>query len=245
MPAPKDTDTQLPASHVHAAVTGKHRTALEAIFRHPTPHNLEWHDVIGLMGSIGMIQEKANGDVEFKLAGALHRLHKPHTKNLAVEEVIKLRHFLQQAGWSPDGKHPKAGQPAPSAPNLMLVVDHHGAKIYRVEVASTDPLEHQIKPYDPHHFLHHLTHKGQSREAGQRAPEDPGFYEQVAQALAAANKIAVVGHGTGKSNEAQQLLDHLRSHHYEIYAHIAREIVTDLSSVTPAQLLHIARQALA
>ncbi len=43
--------------------------------------------------------------------------------------------------------------------------------------------EHVIKPYDPHHVLHHLAHKDQSRERGQRAPEEPACYNAIADAV--------------------------------------------------------------
>lgn len=154
-----------------------------------------------------------------------------HTPQTAVREgAISLPHPVTQ--------------PASTAPDLMVVVDHHAAKIYRIDITSQSHAEHEIKPYDPHHFLHHLTHKDRSREAGQRTPEEYSFYEQIARALAPARKIVVIGHGTGKSNAAHHLIEHIRSHHPAIYQRIVHEVVADLSSITPPQLLDIARQAL-
>jgi len=105
-------------------------------------------------------------------------------------------------------------------------------------------LKREIKPYDPDHFLHHLTHKDQSRERGQRAPEDASFYERIGAALAAADRIVVVGHGTGKSNAAQHLTEYLRTHHRETYQRIVHEIAADLSAITAPQLLELAEHAL-
>ena len=93
-------------------------------------------------------------------------------------------------------------------------------------------------------FLHHLTHKDQSRERGQRAPEDASFYERIGDALAAADRIVVVGHGTGKSNAALHLTEYLRTHHRETYQRIVREIAADLSAITTPQLLELAEHAL-
>ena len=132
----------------------------------------------------------------------------------------------------------------PEPPTLMVVVDHHGAKIYRIASASGGASKREITPYDPHHFLHHLAHKDQSREQGQRAPEDPSFYKRISDALAAGGKIVVVGHGTGKSNAAQHLAEYLRTHHRETYQRIVREMEADLSAVTTPQLLALAEQAL-
>jgi hypothetical protein len=128
---------------------------------------------------------------------------------------------------------------------LMVVVDHHGAKIYRIDPGSGHPSSHEIRPYDPHHFLHHLTHKEQSREEGQRAPEDPSFYKRISDALAAAGRILIVGHGKGKSNAAHHLLEYLQTHQRETYQRVVREIEADLSAITTPQLLVLAEQALA
>jgi hypothetical protein len=125
----------------------------------------------------------------------------------------------------------------------MVVVDHHGAKIYLIRRASGDASSHEITPYDPHHFLHHLTHKDQVRAEGQRAPEDPSFYSRIGDTLAVASRIIVVGHGKGKSNAARHLVEYLRTHHRETYQRIAREIEADLSAITTPQLLELAEQA--
>jgi hypothetical protein len=128
--------------------------------------------------------------------------------------------------------------------DLMVTVDHHEARIYRLDVGSHDTSEHAIKPYDPHHFLHHLSHKDQPRERGQRAPEDAGFYEEIAHGLVAAGRIVVVGHGSGHSNAAMHLVEHLRTHHHTIFEHLAREVTTDFGDMTAGELLDAGRRAL-
>ena len=238
-----DDDTSTVAGNL-SSVTGSHRRTLEAIFRHPSAHNLEWNDVVGLIREIGEAHEKANGEFVFEVAGKRHIMRKPHTKDLTSSEVIEIRHFLTQAGWSPELSSQPAVHPDPAAPSLLIVVDHHEAKIFHVDVTSDDASEHLLKPYDPHHFLHHLAHKDQSREQGQRAPEEPAYYEEIAEAVALGGKIVVVGHGAGKSDAAHHLTEYLRSHHSETYGRIVREIVADLSSITTRQLLDLARQAL-
>jgi hypothetical protein len=224
------------------SVTGAHRRTLEAIFRHPVAHNLEWSDVVGLIGKLGDVNEKANREFVFEVAGKRHVMRKPHAKELTTSDVIEVRHFLAQAGLSPGVPSRPAADPA--APSLLIVVDHHGTKIFQVDVTSDDASEHVIKPYDPHHFLHHLMHKDQSRERGQRAPEEPAYYEKIAAAVALGGKIVVVGHGAGKSNAAHHLIEHLQAHHRETYQRIVREIVADLSSITTPQLLDLVRPPL-
>jgi hypothetical protein len=231
------------ASKGRAALHGAHLRTLEALFRHPPAHNLEWMDVVSLIESIGAVQEKGGNKFSFDVGSEHYSMHKPHTKHLTSIEVVDLRHFLQRAGWSPEVPSQAPAHPEPAAPTLMVVVDHHGARIYRIDTAVGDASKREITPYDPHHFLHHLTHKEQSREQGQRAPEDTSFYKRIGDAVAAGGRILVVGHGTGKSNAAQHLTEYLRTHHRETYQRIVREIGVDLSVITIPQLLALAEEA--
>jgi hypothetical protein len=223
---------------------GAHLRALEAVFRHPVAQNLEWMDVLGLIARIGVVNEKDGNKFAFDVGGQHLLMHKPHTKDLTSSDVADLRHFLQHAGWSPQGSSQSSGSPEPPAPTLMVVVDHHGAKIYRIDSANGAGAKREIRPYDPYHFLHHLTHKEESRQQGQRAPEEPAFYQQIGDALATGGGIVVIGHGTGKSNAAEHLIEYLRSHRHETYERIVGEIGTDLSATTTPQLLALAEQAL-
>lgn len=236
----KERDRDNTAAANRAAIHGARLRTLEAIFRHPAAHNLEWMDVVELVKEIGTMDQKASGEYDLLVAGKHHLMHKPHSKDLTGSEVADLRHFLQDAGWSPEAPSEAAPEPEPAAPTLLVVVDHHGAKIYRIDAASGEATGKVIHPYDPHHFLHHLSHKGQPEETGQRAPEDITFYKRIADAVAAGGKIIVVGHGTGKSNAAHHLTQYLRVHHANTYQRIVAELTADLSSITPPQLLQLA-----
>jgi len=217
---------------------------LEAIFGHPSAHNLEWSDTVALIEKIGDVEQKANNEFAFKVAGERHLMHKPHSKDLTGTDVVALRSFLQNAGWTASGAAPAQAADIPTLPSLLVVVDHHGAKIYHIDISGNDVSTHTIEPYDPHHFLHHLTHKDQDREKGQRAPEDSSFYQRISHALAGTERILVVGHGSGHSNAAHHLIDYIRSHDSDTYGRIVDELTADLSSITLLQLLALARKTL-
>lgn len=222
-------------------------TTLDALFRHPIASNLSWLDVTKLFEKIGTINQKAHNEVTFSVAGEHHAIHKPHNKDLTKSEVMEFRHMLTKAGWSPlAAAAPPAGDTAEAAtpPDLLVVMDHHEARIFHLDVSAVDIADHVIKPYDPYHFLHHLTHKDQSRERGQRPPEDHQFYAQIAHAVADAGRIVVVGHGKGHSNAADHLVEYLRLHHRDIAQKLTREVGADLSALTDPQLLALGRRAL-
>ena len=225
------------------------RRTLQALFRHPIAHNLQWKHVVALFKMLGTLEQETHDAIVVRIGGAQHHVHKPHSKDITVHELLEFRSILTQAGWSPDaeaGQNPPAAEPAitTSPPDLLVTVAHHEARVYHLDVHSADPLDHVITPYDPHHFLHHLAHKSLPRERGQRAPEDPGFYKRLAETVASARAIVVVGHGAGHSNAADQLVEFLRLHHPETFRKVACEVVADLSSLTPAQLLVLGRHTL-
>ena len=227
-----------------AALHGAHLRALEAVFRHPPAHNLEWMDVVSLIGKIGAVRARGGDSFSFEVGSERLLMHKPHAKELTTSDVVDLRHFLERAGWSAQGPTRATADRAPVAPVLVVAIDHHGARIYRMDPVPGDASKQAITPYDPHHFMHHMAHKGQSREEGQRMTEETSFYEAIAAALATGGAIVVVGHGAGTSNAAQYLTEYLRSHHRETWQRVVSEIAADLSAVTPAQLLVLAEQAL-
>src|SRR5579871_5638594 len=82
----------------------KHAHTLQQIFQHPPSHNLEWHDVIGLIKEIGTVQE-SNGHLTFTLHGLSEEFHPTHDKKdvTDVDQVMRLRHFLERAGIAHDG----------------------------------------------------------------------------------------------------------------------------------------------
>lgn len=223
---------------------------LDAIYRHPLAHNLEWADVVALFERLGSVEQKSNNEVAFTIGGEHRLVRKPHTKDLTTSEVMEFRHVLTQHGWSPHkGSAGPVGSavashPADTSDDVLVVMEHHQARLYHLDVRSRDPAEAVIRPYDPHHFIHHLAHKDQSRERGQRAPEDPGFYRRIAEAIARCGRVVVIGHGTGHSDAAHHLIEHLKLHCPETYKRVAREVTADLSSVTEPQLLILGRRAL-
>lgn len=219
------------------------RGTLAALFDHPTAHNLTWAAIVRLFGHLGDVEEKSNDEFAFQVGGDHLTMRKPHTKDLTAPDVLDFRHFAVRLGWSPDRKSKPAAADTSVVPSFLVVMDHHEARIYLIE-AGTDPDKSVIRPYDPHHFLHHLSHKDQSRERGQWAHEDATFYERIAQTIARGGRIVLVGHGNGKSNAAHHLAEYLDKHHHQAYSRVTREVVADLSHITEPQLLEIGRRAL-
>jgi hypothetical protein len=216
MTDPRHDDHGGAASNPSAAVTGVDRRTLDAIFRHPLAHNLSWREVVNLFTAIGGSEEKHNGEFVFRAGDDTLAMNKPHTKDLTGQEVMDLRHFLKRAGWSPSESAPPELDAAATAPSLIVVIDHAGAKVYRIDRSIDDG--HGVTAYDPKHLLHHLERKMRDEDRDETYPEDEQFFEQVAD---------------------------LQAHHKQTYARIVREIVADLPHLTTPELLELGRHAFA
>jgi len=220
------------------------RRVLETIFRHPTPGNLAWSEALHLIERLGTAQEEPNGKILLAIGEHRHVLHQPHAKELTREEVTELRKFLEAAGATPasvDVAEEEQGIES-ATPDMLLTVDHHEARLFAIE--GTSAQARTLRPYDPHHFLHHLTHRQERELRGQREPEESSYYAQIAAALAPARRIVVLGHGTGHSNAAAHLQELLRAKHPDIARRVVATKAVDLSAVTEPQLLASAAELL-
>jgi hypothetical protein len=228
------------ASHMSTA----DRRTLDAIFHHPVPHNLNWMDAVRLLTHLGSVEDKADGKYSLTISGRHLIFHKPHSKDLDAREITELRHYLASAGISPRNPDGTAPVVEPDSVDVVAVIDHHGAKLYRINLSSNQHGE-TLRPYDPHHFLHHLHHRDEKREEGQRAPEDLTFYDRIAEALREADRIVLLSHGTGMSNASQILAERLKKMHPNVYARIVRQADVNTSAMTEPEIIACARQALA
>lgn len=222
------------------------RLTLDAMFTHPLPY-LGWNRVVALFGVLGSVEPRPDNEFAFRIGGEHHMMQHPSGEDLQPSDVIGLRHLVTRAGLAPTlpASHPDpAPQALPDVSGLLVAMDHHGARVFEIGVDAVEPAEHTIKPYDPHGYLHHLTHKDEQRERGQRAPEDAAYYGRIAHTIMAGAHIVVVGHGHGHSDAAQHLVEYLQAHHPDIYGRTVTEVAADLSALTDSQLLDLGRRAL-
>ena len=83
-------------------LSNNHRDTLKKIFAHPVSHNVEWQDVIGLLGAVGDIEER-HGNLAVTLGGETEVLHRHGSeKSLDADAVLSLRKLLASHGIDPN-----------------------------------------------------------------------------------------------------------------------------------------------
>lgn len=214
----------------------KHDLLLKSLLAGSLPRNLHWNDVVELIGKLGTIEP--HGDAEFAFVVGSQRafFKRPSAHSLEVSEVSRLRRFLREAGQG--GAPSKPVEPV----RMVVVIDHHLARVYQDLDGSRPEDKEAVRPYDPHGFHRHLIHRKEAHYQGERVPEEPSFYEEIAKDLIPAEEIALIGHGTGKSSAVEFLAEYLKKHHATIYDRVIATEVADLSALTEPEIEAIAKK---
>jgi hypothetical protein len=197
---------------------------------------MHWSDIVELIGHLGQVQPHGGDEFAFVVGTRSEIFKRPKTPEVGVEEMSRLRKFLKEAGT--ESLADKSIQPH----RVIVVIDHHAARIFH-DLGEARPQDAAtITPYDPHHFHHHLIHRKEAHYEGDRVPEETSFYEEVAAALVSANEIVLIGHGTGKSSAVSVLGEYLHKHHVELSQRVRATEMVDLSALTEPEIEAIVKR---
>lgn len=215
-----------------SSLTGAHLHTYTILSQHPVSHNLLWHEIHGLLRHLGVVHEQSNGSLRVTRNGHTYVLHPAHTKEApTTAELIDLRHFLERSETvaieAPDG-----------GAHLLLVIDHHEARIFHTEINGGVPERLQAR-HPSGHFRHAAGSKDFSR--GQERPDPTTFFEPVARALHESGQILVFGSGTGMGSEMSQFMGWVKIHHPDVARRVVGAMVVDEHHLTDGQLLAKAR----
>ncbi len=122
--------------------------------------------------------------------------------------------------------------------HVLVVIDHQETRVYATDLSDTEPT--RLYPDDPNGDRRHLHHTS-GHFQGQRAPEDPRYYEQIALLLRDAGEILIFGNGRGKSSAMMYLVRYLTKQHAAIADRIVGAVIVDIAALTDHQLLAEAR----
>lgn len=217
---------------------------LRAIFSHPIQHNLRISEIEALLSQLGATLEHCSDHrLKVELASGerlvLHAASGLHHPHLDEEGILRLRRFLQQAGFTPEQQNTaRDGVHGDQARRLVIHLDHHGARLWWLEGA--DLSQSDLRPHELWGSGQRLSHRHDRDQAGQRAPVDFAYLQQLKQAMANADRVLLLGHGHGQSDLRQLLRDQLQQHHPELLSRV-EELPIDDTACSDAELLAAAK----
>lgn len=134
--------------------------------------------------------------------------------------------------------------PPQTTSNIIVVIDHADAKVFSTVPARAGASAYEIAPDPPQQFHHAVDRQERDADRDEKYPQDTVFFEQIAVACKAADRIVLIGRGHGQSNEAQHLIAYLAAHYPSLAARVLPAITADLSHITHGQLIELGHKAL-
>jgi hypothetical protein len=77
------------------------RDTLAQVFNHPMSHNIEWHSILSLLGSVGTVQETHKGHVRASIGDDTETFDPQRHKDIDADQLTILRRLLRKAGYGP------------------------------------------------------------------------------------------------------------------------------------------------
>jgi hypothetical protein len=222
---------------------------LEAVFAHPVQHGVRVSRVEALFRALGAeVTPEGDRRLHVRLPAGqetwIHIASALGSPDLDAEALIRVRHFLQEAGITPD--HPEVEPESArgdQAHRLVIHLDHHRTDVYRLEGKQGEQVEHAVLlPHGVWGSGQNLTHRHDLDVAGQRAPRDAAYLAAITAAMEQADAVLLLGHGTGESDMRQVLLHYLESHRRDLVDRIVAIEGVDDTAMTEPALLALARE---
>lgn len=223
-----------------------HLRTLQALFAHPLQHGVRVSQVEALCRALGAeVSERDDRRLHIRLPNGAETWIRAscgvRQPDLDAEAVMRVRRFLEEAGVSAD--HPEVDPVSPrgdQSHRLVLHLNHHQTHVYRLE---GEAVEHAVlRPHGIWGTDQNLTHRHDRDAAGQRAPIDTDYLARISAAMADADAVLLLGHGTGASDMREVLLHHLQTHRRDLLPSIVGVETIDDGGMSEAQLLTLARE---
>ncbi|MEB3321229.1 MAG: hypothetical protein VKI81_00205 [Synechococcaceae cyanobacterium] len=223
-----------------------HLRTLQALYAHPLQHGVRVSKVEALFRSLGaevtVLDDRRlrvrmpSGQETWVRTGCGVR-----QPDLDAEAVMRVRHFLQELGVTPD--HPEAEESSArgdQSRRLVLHLEHSRTDAYLLE---GDEVEHSVlRPHGIWGTHQRLSHRHDRDLAGQRAPLDVEYLAQITEAMTDADAVLLLGHGTGESDMRQILLHYLETHRRDLMDRIVGVVSLDDAGLSDEALVAIARE---
>lgn len=222
----------------------QHAKTLQALFHHPLKHDLRVSDVEALLLHLdARVEHLSHHRLKLHLPSGetmvLHAGPGLHHPFLDEDGVLRLRRFLEGAGITPDQPealkhHPRGDQ----AKRLVIHLDHRGARLWWLEGEAVETST--LQPHGVWSSHQRLTHRHDRDLAGQRAPLDYEYLNQLTEAVLQADRVLLLGHGHGQSDLRELLSQYLGRHHQSAEEHL-EAVMLDDTSYSDAELLALSR----
>ncbi len=202
----------------------------DQVFQHPLTHNLEWGDVRSLFEDLGTVVDQHNGNMHVTWKGEnISFSQNENSTVLSADEVMRVRHFLTET---------ESRRPSANPRHLLVVIDHHEARIFRTELKDGVPETVILHDTDGHKAHVHSAHDFRDHTEGKNYDD---YFEEIAKTLSGSERVLIFGSGKGSSSASHLFAAWLKETDAELFSRVDGPFTVDESHLTDAELLAKAR----
>ncbi len=123
--------------------------------------------------------------------------------------------------------------------NVVAVIDFHHTTIFPTD-ASPGQVPERIVATDPRGRFHKVRHRAGNPD-GAYEDDSPEYWRDIADALAPAGAILLLGHGTSKANASHHWVAYVEKHRRDIAAKVVGDVRVDIDHLDDTQVLRLAQ----
>jgi len=123
--------------------------------------------------------------------------------------------------------------------NVVAAIDFHETVVY-VTDATPGQRPERLVARDPHGRFHQVHHHS-GNPSGAYEEDSPAYLREVADALAPAGAILLLGHGSGKANASHRWVAYVEAQRKEIAAKVVADVRVDIDHLKTEQVLGLAQ----
>src|ERR1700677_4071116 len=109
------------SEHLHHKLAVLHQNLLHS----KLPRSMRWADAVELVEHLGQVQPQGGEEFAFTIGTARELFRRPHSADLGIDEISRLRKFLKTASGE------SAESQAVQGPKTVVVIDHHAARVFQ------------------------------------------------------------------------------------------------------------------
>jgi hypothetical protein len=124
--------------------------------------------------------------------------------------------------------------------NVVAAIDFRRTRLYPTSARPGEDPE-QVADVDPEGHAREISHRAGNPDGTYEAG-NPEYWREIAEALAPARAILLLGHGNGKANASHQWVGYVEKHATDVAAKVVADIRVDIDSLTSRDILRLGQR---
>jgi hypothetical protein len=123
--------------------------------------------------------------------------------------------------------------------NIVAAIDFHETVVYVTDAAPGQRPERLVATDPRGHF--HKVHHHAGNPSGAYEDDSAAYWQELADVVAPAGAILLLGHGSGKANASHRWVAYVEAHRKDVAAKVVADVRVDIDHLQTKQVLGLAQ----